>query len=259
MSDLQKLDSRYLKILISAILIIGPCILYFISTSKWLFMQHNYLLITLSYLLFIIMTTSMVLTFLKNPGVIIPQSKLSNPPCSIDLQINAQIVKVKFCSNCKMIRPPRTVHCNICNHCVDRFDHHCPWVGTCIGAGNYKLFILFISTLFLLELAMLLGSCKMVNHFTYEASHILNLGNSTKIFVHTMNHSAGAAVVIGFACFTILFSLSLLIFHLYIGAMNKTTYEEIKKLYSETSNPWYSGISRNIAELFLSPSPKFNY
>ncbi|OII74026.1 uncharacterized protein cubi_02828 [Cryptosporidium ubiquitum] len=256
MNNLQKLDSRYLKILISAILIIGPCILYFISTSKWLFLQQSYLIITLSYILFVLMTVFMISTFLKNPGVINPCSKLNNPPCSLDLQVNAQIIKVKFCFQCKIIRPPRSVHCNICNHCVDRFDHHCPWVGTCIGAGNYKLFMSFISTLFLLELVMLIGSCKMVNHFTYEAIKVLNLGNSTKIFVHTMNNSAGASVVVGFACFTILFSLSLLIFHCYIGAMNKTTYEEIKKLYNETSNPWYSGISRNIAELFLSPSPK---
>lgn len=27
------------------------------------------------------------------------------------------------------------------------FDHHCVWLGTCIGKRNYKLFIYFISTL----------------------------------------------------------------------------------------------------------------
>lgn len=250
------LNHRYLKILASAILIVGPCILYLISTSRWLYLQKCYPLIALSCTLFLFMTLFMASTFLKDPGVIKPCSKFNNPVCSLDLQINAQIVKVKFCSHCKIIRPPRSVHCNICCHCVDRFDHHCPWVGTCIGAGNYKAFMSFVSTLLLLEISMLVGSCKMVNHFTHEATNVLHLANSTKVFLHTMNHSAGAAVVIGFACFTILFSLSLLIFHCYIGAMNKTTFEEIKRLYSETSNPWYSGISRNIAELFLSPSPK---
>ncbi|KAJ1610287.1 putative palmitoyl transferase [Cryptosporidium canis] len=256
MSTLCNFNSRYFKAAVSAILIVGPCVLYLISTSRWLYLEKCYSLIASSYILFLMMVISMALTFLKDPGVIKPRSEFSNPLCSLDLQINAQIVRVKFCPDCKIIRPPRSVHCNVCNHCVDRFDHHCPWVGTCIGAGNYKTFILFISTLFLLELSMLVGSCKMVDHFTREATDVLKLENSTKVFIHTMNNSAGAAVVIGFACFTALFALSLLIFHCYIGAMNKTTFEEIKRLYSETSNPWYSGISRNIAELFLSPAPK---
>lgn len=27
------------------------------------------------------------------------------------------------------------------------FDHHCVWLGTCIGKRNYKLFMYFVSTL----------------------------------------------------------------------------------------------------------------
>lgn len=42
----------------------------------------------------------------------------------------------KSCSVCKMEKEAGTVHCTVCDICVRGFDHHCPWIGKCIGEGN---------------------------------------------------------------------------------------------------------------------------
>lgn len=52
--------------------------------------------------------------------------------------------KMSYCNTCKILRPPRAFHCSHCEVCVEVHDHHCPWVGTCVGYRNVKYFIGFL-------------------------------------------------------------------------------------------------------------------
>ena len=42
---------------------------------------------------------------------------------------------------CQVMKPLRSKHCAVCNKCVAKFDHFCPWVYNAVGAGNHKYFI----------------------------------------------------------------------------------------------------------------------
>ena len=50
----------------------------------------------------------------------------------------------QLCPDCKTIRTSRSRHCMICKHCVERFDHHCPWINNCVGVRNHNYFLMYV-------------------------------------------------------------------------------------------------------------------
>ncbi|PON53768.1 Zinc finger, DHHC-type, palmitoyltransferase [Parasponia andersonii] len=57
--------------------------------------------------------------------------------------------RLRFCRKCNQFKPPRCHHCSVCGRCILKMDHHCVWVVNCVGALNYKYFLLFLFYTFL--------------------------------------------------------------------------------------------------------------
>uniref|UniRef100_A0A8C4YX53 Palmitoyltransferase n=1 Tax=Gadus morhua TaxID=8049 RepID=A0A8C4YX53_GADMO len=149
------------------------------------------------------------------------------PPRTREVQINGQTVKLKYCFTCKIFRPPRTSHCSLCDNCVERFDHHCPWVGNCVGRRNYRYFYLFIVSL----------SCLTLFIFSFVVTHVV-------------------------VCFFSVWSIvGLSGFHTYLISSNQTTNEDIKGAWStkrgkDNYNPYsYGSILTNCCAALCGPLP----
>ena len=58
--------------------------------------------------------------------------------------LNLSNLETVFCTVCFIDIPIRAKHCKICKKCVTTFDHHCSWVGNCVGEKNKLLFLIFL-------------------------------------------------------------------------------------------------------------------
>ncbi|CAA7262320.1 unnamed protein product [Cyclocybe aegerita] len=64
-----------------------------------------------------------------------------------DLASEGRLNGQTFCIQCMARKPLRSKHCRVCDKCIARSDHHCPWVWNCVGSNNHRQFLLFVITL----------------------------------------------------------------------------------------------------------------
>ena len=76
-----------------------------------------------------------------------------------------------ICVKCIRIKNPNTIHCAVCNLCVDDWDHHCFWLNACINKNNIKQFVIFIILMVCLLFTNLIFSiCFLILFFIEDDS-----------------------------------------------------------------------------------------
>ncbi|KAJ7304289.1 hypothetical protein JRQ81_011831 [Phrynocephalus forsythii] len=228
-------------------------------------------------ILFFFVISSLLQTSFRDPGIL-PRATASEaadlekwidnlgtstyrPPArTMEVVINKYMVKLKYCYTCKMFRPPRTSHCSVCDNCVERFDHHCPWVGNCVGKRNYRFFYAFILSLSFLT--AFIFAC-VITHLALrnDSQGGILLPNDMHYYYYYYyfldSHPTVLELVICFFSVWSIFGLSG--FHTYLVASNLTTNEDLKgawssKRGSEFANPYsHKSVLTNCCAVLCGP------
>ncbi|KAG6780968.1 hypothetical protein POTOM_013848 [Populus tomentosa] len=158
-----------------------------------------------------------------------------NQPATFGEPANPQL---RVCRKCNQFKPPRCHHCSVCGRCILKMDHHCVWVVNCVGALNYKYFLLFLFYTFLLTTLVTLSLLRLFIAFFTDGVINGTPGTLVATFVTFVLNLSFALSIMGF-----------LVMHISLVLGNTTTIEAFEK---KTNPKWRYDLGRrkNFEQVF---------
>ena len=189
----------------------------------------------------------------------LPDNKNNNPQNQLKTKTEnpaktpkSKIPQKRYCAKCDIIQPYRTKHCNSCEACISKYDHHCFWIGGCVGELNLRKFflMLFLQTLLFTWLLSLSLSGLAFNSENYEQLHHLPKNTFTKDY--------GSFVLLAIISIAALLFVAFLFFQyvLFVGSnvsmWEATVSGKITYLrgYKQGFLPFHEGIWNNLKGVF---------
>lgn len=128
--------------------------------------QASIILLVIACGLFLIQLVFYSLTVMLDPGCVQKQPNF--------LRLLKRLIAENFhldyvCVPCETLRPVEADHCNYCNRCVQKFDHHCIFVNNCVGYRNHKWFLMFLISFTLYLVSVVAHSLLMIVYYSVDA------------------------------------------------------------------------------------------
>ncbi|KAM3957574.1 LOW QUALITY PROTEIN: zinc finger DHHC-type containing 8 [Aphomia sociella] len=225
------LKTRYIPATFAWTLLLGTTFLFFYFPCQYYLHKHQWVPAYQGVITFFVLANFTLATFM-DPGVI-PKAPPDEDreddfraPLYRSVDINGITVRMKWCVTCKFYRPPRCSHCSVCNHCIETFDHHCPWVNNCIGRRNYRFFFFFLISL----------SIHMLSIFGLSLYYIMN-NNKTLTQVEPIV----SMVIMGIIALLAIPIFGLTGFHMVLVSRGRTTNEQVTGKFTGGYNPFSKG------------------
>jgi len=223
----------------------------FVLTQIIIIRIKSYIMMTIFIIFYIISVFFMIKAGCTDPGIIPRQNDGSGGGIfrkkkDFIMVSNGAFVKYTYCCTCNTFRPPRTSHCASCDNCCMRFDHHCLWLGNCIGKRNYKYFYLLITTLNIKGIIeFIYNICILVQSVKDKEEKKIKL----RIFTISMLSAASFFDLM----YTLFFLGKLQILHTRLLIQNFTFYEDFKKRLKNAANinPYYKNVWQHIYRLIF--------
>ncbi|CAK6959498.1 palmitoyltransferase ZDHHC8B [Scomber scombrus] len=241
--------SAFIPVCTAACLLVGSTSLFFVFTCPWLAVTICPAVPPCCAILFLFVLANFTMATFMDAGVLPMANEDEDKddefraPLYKNVDVKGVQVRMKWCASCHFYRPPRCSHCSVCDHCVEDFDHHCPWVNNCIGRRNYRYFFLFLLSL----------TGHMICVFTFGLIYVLHhMDELWKL------HCTVTLVVISISGLFLIPVLGLSGFHLYLVSRGRTTNEQVTGKFQGGVNPFTRGCCNNLEYLVCSPiSPKY--